>query len=112
MSDTKTGTTAANSTPAETNAARPTWKPAGKVHAGEQPFRFPLKRQFVEPDWRRLPGYKNVTKEEWETALWQRRHTVKNLKELKEVFSELMPDTLLASVERDILERATMSILI
>ncbi len=96
----------------ETKAARPTWKPAGRVHAGEQPFSYPLKREFVEPDWRRFPGYKNVTQEEWETALWQRRHTVKNLKELKEVFGDLLPDSLMASIERDIKERATMSILV
>ena len=93
-------------------APRPTWKPAGKVHAGEQPFSYPLKREFIEPDWTRLPGYKNVSKEEWETALWQRRHTVKNLRECKEVFGDLMPDSLFASVERDIRDRATMSILI
>ena len=96
----------------ETKAARPTWKPAGRVHAGEQPFSYPLKREFVEPDWRRFPGYKNVTQEEWETALWQRRHTVKNLKELKDVFGDLIPDSLMASIERDIKERATMSILV
>src|SRR5437016_11972331 len=60
---------------------RPVWKPAGRVHTGEQPFKSPLTRAFVEPDWRRLPGYKDVTTAEWETALWQRRHTVKNLKE-------------------------------
>jgi len=105
MSETKTTTPAAK-------AARPTWKPAGRVHAGEQPFTYPLKREFVEPDWRRLPGYKDVTKEEWETALWQRRHTVKNLKELKDAFGDLLPDTLMASLERDIKERATMSILV
>src|SRR6202795_4190326 len=81
MSETKTTTPAAKS-------ARPTWKPAGRVHAGEQPFTYPLKREFVEPDWRRLPGYKGVSKEEWETALWQRRHTVKHLKELKDAFGE------------------------
>src|SRR5208283_696754 len=88
-----------------TKPARPTWKPAGKVHAGEQPFHYPLKREFIEPDWQRLPGYKNVTKEEWETALWQRRHTVKNLRELKEVYGNLLPESLLASLERDIKER-------
>src|SRR6266436_5210784 len=54
MSETKTTTPA-------TKAARPTWKPAGRVHAGEQPFTYPLKREFVEPDWRRLPGYKRAT---------------------------------------------------
>ena len=100
MSETKTTTP-------ETKAPRPSWKPAGKVHAGGQPFSYPFRRDFVEPDWRRLPGYKNVTKEEWETALWQRRHTVKNLKELKDVYGDFLPDTLLASVERDIKERAT-----
>src|SRR5262249_23634285 len=51
--------------------------------AGDQPFEYPVQRAFVEPDWKRLPGYSNVTKEEWESALWQRRHTIKNLKELK-----------------------------
>src|ERR1700758_5245394 len=105
MSETKTTTPAAK-------PPRPTWKPAGRVHAAEQPFTYPLKREFVEPDWRRLPGYKGVSKEEWETALWQRRHTVKNLKELKDAFGDLIPDALMASLERDIKERATMSILV
>src|SRR6266852_1849201 len=104
MSETKT-------TPPAVKSARPTWKPAGRVHTAEQPFTYPLKREFVEPDWRRLPGYKGVSKEEGETALWQRRHTVKNLKELKDAFGDLIPDTLMASLERDIKERATMSIL-
>jgi len=112
MSESKTFAPGTNPDARPTKAPRPTWKPAGRVHAGEQPFTYPLNREFVEPDWRRLPGYKNVTKEEWETALWQRRHTVKNLKELKDVFGGLIPDSLLASVERDIRERATMSILI
>ena len=34
-----------------------------KAHASEQPFVYPLQREFVEPDWRRLPGYKDVTPE-------------------------------------------------
>ena len=96
----------------DVNTARPVWTPAGKVHTGEQPFKYPLQREFVEPDWRRLPGYKDVTAAEWETALWQRRHTVKNLKELQAVFGPLLPQSLLESMERDIKERATMSILI
>jgi lysine 2,3-aminomutase len=96
----------------DVKTARPVWKPAGRVHTGEQPFKYPLQREFVEPDWRRLPGYKDVTASEWETALWQRRHTVKNLKEVQAVFGPLLPQTLLESMERDIKERATMSILI
>jgi len=112
MSDTNIITNGSNSAAAANKPLRPTWKPAGRVHAGEQPFQYPLKREFVEPDWRRLPGYKDVTRDDWETALWQRRHTVKNLAELQQVFGNLLPDTLLHSLDRDIKERATMSILI
>src|SRR6266478_9847040 len=83
----------------ETKTARPVWHPAGKVGGGVQPFKYPLEHAFVEPDWRRLPGYKNVTAEEWETALWQRRHTVKNLRELQTVFGPLLPQNLLESME-------------
>ncbi|MFL5322570.1 MAG: KamA family radical SAM protein [Myxococcaceae bacterium] len=77
-----------------------------------QPFKYPLDRQFIEPDWTRLPGFKTATKADWESALWQRKHTVKNLRELKAVFGPLMPDDLMFSIEKDQRERATMSILI
>ena len=26
-----------------------------------QPFTYPLKRAFVEPDWTRIPGYRGVS---------------------------------------------------
>jgi lysine 2,3-aminomutase len=82
------------------------------AHAAEQPFRYPLEREFVEPDWTRLPGYRTVTTEQWESAQWQRAHTVKNLKELKAAFGDLLPDDLAADIQRDMFERATMSMLI
>ncbi len=78
----------------------------------DQPFKYPLERAYIEPDWTRLPGYRGVSKADWESALWQRRHTVKNLKELKEALGPLLPDTLAAGIERDQQERATMSLLI
>jgi lysine 2,3-aminomutase len=77
-----------------------------------QPFRYPLERQFVEPDWNRIPGFRGVSTQDWESALWQRRHTVKNLRELRQALQHLLPDSLAASIERDQAERATMSILI
>ena len=77
-----------------------------------QPYPYPTQREFVEPDWRRLPGYKNVTEQEWRTAVWQRKHTVKNFRELKEVYGDLIPENLLKSMERDQRERATMSLLV
>ncbi len=93
------------STPHTTATARP-------VRPAEQPFRYPLKRAFVEPDWRRIPGFRDATPAEWESALWQRKHTIKNLKELKQALGPLLPDTLMASIERDQRERATMSLLV
>jgi lysine 2,3-aminomutase len=83
-----------------------------RAHAVEQPFSYPLQRDWVEPDWRRLPGYAEVSAAEWESAQWQRAHSVKNLRQLKAALGDLLPDRLLASVERDQAERATMSMLI
>ncbi|HLL02295.1 MAG TPA: lysine 2,3-aminomutase [Myxococcaceae bacterium] len=78
----------------------------------QQPITYPTRRDFVEPDWRRIPGYKDVTAAEWESSVWQRKHTVKNLRELKNALGDLLPETLAASIERDQKERATMSILL
>ena len=86
--------------------------PRQKRKAGDQPFRYPLERAYAEPDWTRLPGYRGVTREEWESALWQRKNTVKNLAELKKALGNHLPDDLAQSIERDIRERATMSMLI
>jgi lysine 2,3-aminomutase len=77
-----------------------------------QPFVYPLRREFAEPDWTRIPAYRSASRADWESALWQRRHTVKNLKELKTTLGDLLPDSLLAAIDRDQRERATMSILI
>ena len=83
-----------------------------RAHAGEQPFLYPLQREFAEPDWTRLPGYRDVTPEQWESAQWQRAHSVKNLRELRAVLGDLLDDALLADISRDMAERATMSMLI
>jgi lysine 2,3-aminomutase len=82
------------------------------ARAAEQPFTYPLTREFVEPDWTRLPGYRDVTGEQWGSAQWQRAHSVKNLKEFKEALGEHLSDELYADIERDQQERATMSMLI
>ncbi|OFW78851.1 MAG: lysine 2,3-aminomutase [Actinobacteria bacterium RBG_19FT_COMBO_70_19] len=96
---------------AQPNKVRPK-REVGKAHASEQPFEYPLKREFVEPDWTRLPGFEGVTTEQWESAQWQRSHTIKNLVELKLALGDLLPDDLYTDIERDQQERATMSMLI
>src|SRR3990170_1949077 len=40
----------------------------GKAHASEQPIAYPPTREFVEPDWTRLPAYRDVTREQWADA--------------------------------------------
>ena len=87
-------------------------KRVAKAKAAQQPFKYPLERKFVEPDWRRLPGYKDVSAADWEKAVWQRQHSAKNLKELKAAFGHFLSDELAADIERDQKERATMSILV
>ena len=83
-----------------------------RAHPAEQPFTYPLRREWAEPDWRRLPGFRDVTREDWETAQWQRAHTVKNLGGLQAVYGGRFPADLLASIGRDQAERATMSMLL
>jgi lysine 2,3-aminomutase len=83
-----------------------------RARAAPQPYEYRPGRAFLEPDWTRLPGYRDVTETEWNSAKWQRQHTVKNLDQLRAVFGDLLPEDLAASVERDQSERATMSMLI
>jgi lysine 2,3-aminomutase len=83
-----------------------------RAHAGPQPYSYPPERDFVEPDWTRLPGYRDVTKEQWESAKWQRLHAVKNLDQLRNVFQHLLTEDLVEDIARDQAERSTMSMLI
>jgi lysine 2,3-aminomutase len=83
-----------------------------RAHAAPQPYEYPLRREFVEPDWTRLPGYRDVSPDDWNSAKWQRQHTVKNLDQLRRAFGDLLPEDLAESIERDGRERATMSMLV
>src|SRR5262249_9371232 len=65
-----------------------------------------------EPDWRRLPGWADVTAEDWSSAQWQRAHCVKNVKQLRATMGDLLEERFYADLERDQQERATMSMLI
>ena len=91
---------------------RPAHRDAHAHAAEDQPFRYPMHREYVEPDWTRLPGYRDVTKEQWESAQWQRAHSVKNLKEFKEALGERLSDELLEDIRLDQEQRATMSMLL
>ncbi len=77
----------------------------------EQPYRY-IQRDLVEPDWRRLPAWQDVTPGQWADVQWQRAHCVKNLRQLRQVYGGLLAEEFYADAERDQAERATMSILL
>jgi KamA family protein len=77
----------------------------------EQPYQY-QRRELAEPDWRRLPGWAAVTSQEWESAQWQRAHSVKNLRQLRDVTGDGLSEAFLADLEHDQREHATMSMLI
>ena len=77
----------------------------------EQPYQY-RRQELPEPDWRRLPGWAEVTRQEWESAQWQRAHSVKNARQLRDVTGDGLSAAFYADLERDQRERATMSMLI
>ncbi len=77
----------------------------------EQPYVY-RRAELVEPDWRRFPGWTDVTEAEWESAQWQRAHCVKNLRQLRTVLGSHVAEAFYADLERDQAELATMSMLV
>src|SRR5438874_1851398 len=82
-----------------------------KVPVARQPYSYRYNPEFVEPDWRRIPGYKDVTETEWNSALWQKRNFVKSVAQMKEVLGSHLSDAIAQDILKDQAERATMSML-
>lgn len=76
-----------------------------------QPYVYQQK-QLVEPDWTRLPGWKDVTPQQWEDVQWQRTNCVKNIDQLKAVLGETVGEEFYGDLAKDQAERATMSMLV
>jgi lysine 2,3-aminomutase len=77
----------------------------------EQPYAY-LRRELVEPDWTRLPGWRHVTAADWASVHWQRVNCIKNIKGLRSLMGDLLTDAFYADLEQDQAERATMSMLV
>ncbi|MFI9330119.1 KamA family radical SAM protein [Kitasatospora sp. NPDC052868] len=80
-------------------------------HAIRQPYQY-LRTPLTEPDWRRLPGWRDVSAAEWRDARWQRAHCVKDLRQLREVVGGLLTDRFYADLAADQAGFATMSMLL
>ena len=77
----------------------------------EQPYAY-RRRELIEPDWTRFPGWRDVTAQDWASAQWQRAHCVKNIAQLRELMGDLLTEAFYEDLERDQTERATMSMLV
>jgi lysine 2,3-aminomutase len=81
--------------------------PGGRL----QPYDY-ARRELVEPDWTRFPGWAAVTTAEWESAQWQRAHCVKNVEQLRAVMGDLLDDAFYDDLVQDQRGTATMSMLV
>lgn len=70
------------------------------------------RRSYAEPDWTRIPGFRDVARSDWESATWQRKHAVKNLRQLKDALGAMLPSSLAESIAKDQSEHAGMPILL
>src|SRR5262249_18005352 len=77
----------------------------------DQPYEY-RRRELVEPDWTRFPGWRDVTREQWESAQWQRAHCVKNARQLHDVLGDLVAEQFYADLAADQRATATMSMLV
>lgn len=80
--------------------------------ATKQPYSYTYSSNFSEPDWRRIPGYKEVSESEWNSALWQKRNFIKTVAQLKQVLGAFLTDAMALDILKDQAERSTMSMLV
>ncbi|BCB76065.1 lysine 2,3-aminomutase [Phytohabitans flavus] len=76
-----------------------------------QPYEY-RRRELVEPDWARFPGWRDITREQWESAQWQRVHCIKNARQLRAVLGDLIADSFYDDLLADQAASATMSMLV
>ncbi len=77
--------------------------------SAKQPYPYRYSSEFHEPDWRRIPGYKTVTEEEWTSALWQKRNFIKTVAQLKQVLGNFLSEKLAQDILKDQAERSISS---
>ncbi|PSL57673.1 lysine 2,3-aminomutase [Saccharothrix carnea] len=76
-----------------------------------QPYTY-VRQELVEPDWRRFPGWRDVTDTQWRDAQWQRANCVKNPKQLRTLTGDLLTDRFYDELAADQQQSATMSMLV
>ena len=77
----------------------------------DQPYTY-SRKELVEPDWRRYPGWAAVDEADWRNPQWQRAHSIKNIGQLRAVVGELLDEQFYIDLASDQQQQATMSMLI
>lgn len=77
----------------------------------EQPYQY-ARAELVEPDWRRFPGWSDVTEADWNSAQWQRVNCVKNVGQLRKIVGDRLDERFFDDLTADGQQRATMSMLL
>ncbi|MGH3470244.1 MAG: lysine 2,3-aminomutase, partial [Thermocrispum sp.] len=94
-----------------TAVATPASQPSTATDPLDQPYVY-QRKELVEPDWRRIPGWADVTEAQWRDAQWQRVKCVRNVRQLRAVMGDLLEDRFYAELEADQKDLATMSMLL
>ncbi|MEU3270139.1 lysine 2,3-aminomutase [Saccharomonospora sp. NPDC006951] len=77
----------------------------------DQPYEY-RRAELAEPDWRRFPGWRDVTEAQWRDAQWQRVHCVRNIKQLRAVMGDVLQESFYDDLLADQQQLATMSMLL
>jgi hypothetical protein len=56
---------------------------------------------LAEPDWRRFPGWRTVTRREWEDVTWQRQSLVRSIEGLHRVLGRGVADAFYEDLTKD-----------
>ncbi|WP_441249494.1 KamA family radical SAM protein [Kitasatospora sp. McL0602] len=80
-------------------------------HTIRQPYQY-VRTPLAEPDWRRLPGWRDVTVAQWRDAQWQRVHCIRNIRQLRAVVGGLLTERFYEELAADQADFATMSMLL
>src|SRR3979411_2276836 len=86
-------------------------EPVLPADAFEQPYGY-ARSELVEPDWRRFPGWRDVTEVQWRDVQWQRVHCLRNIKQLRALMGDLLEDRFYDDLAADQRDMATMSMLL
>lgn len=81
------------------------------VAAHAQPYTY-TRRELIEPDWRRYPGWRSVSDTEWSNPQWQRAHCVKDIRGLRAVFGDMLDERFYIDLALDQDQLATMAMLL